>query len=55
MIWVGACEKFQRYTQPFTKEAQMQTIVEAVADLHGAVHLRDLTRLISGAPSKLLA
>jgi 2-methylcitrate dehydratase PrpD len=55
MTWVDASEKFQRYTQPFIREAQAQAIVEAVADLHGAVHLRDLTRLISGAPSKLLA
>jgi 2-methylcitrate dehydratase PrpD len=55
MTWVDACEKFRRYTQPFISQAQAQAIVEAVAQLHRAPHIRELTRLIATVPSKSMA
>ena len=50
MTWMDACEKFQRYTQPFIREARARAMIEAIAELPRAAHLQGLARLIATAP-----
>jgi 2-methylcitrate dehydratase PrpD len=49
MTWADVCEKFQRYTQPFIRDAQAHAMIEAVADLPRTAHVRDVARLIATA------